>query len=151
MSVISRKTPAHGVWIDPSHPTIVFVTVCTKDRQPWLATPENHLALRGVWEEAEAWLVGRYVVMPDHLHLFAAPGRLEIPLENWVRYRKSGFSKKRPIRSQQWQANHWDTRLRSGESYEAKWIYVRNNPVRAGLVKSVDEWPYQGELNRLPW
>jgi len=23
---------------------------------------------------------------------------------------------------------------------------VRENPVRAGLVRRIDEWPYQGEL-----
>jgi hypothetical protein len=57
----------------------------------------------------------------------------------------------RLIPSQEWQTDHWDTRLRSGESYDAKWEYVRNNPVRAGLVKTADEWPYQGELNVLPW
>jgi hypothetical protein len=46
--MISRKKPAHGVHIDPSRPTVVFVTVCTKDRHPWLAQAENHVALRTV-------------------------------------------------------------------------------------------------------
>ncbi len=41
--------------------------------------------------------------------------------------------------------------MRSDESYEEKWLYVRNNPVRAGLVNHADEWPYQGELNVLSW
>ena len=45
----------------------------------------------------------------------------------------------RLIPSQEWQSDHWDTRLRSGESYDAKWEYVRNNPVRAGLVKTAEE------------
>ena len=108
-------------------------------------------ALRDVWTAAEAWVVGRYVLMPDHLHLFAAPGRLEIDLERWVKYWKSQFTRSRSIAEQQWQTDHWDSRLRSGESYDAKWSYVRENPVRAGLVKTADEWPYQGELNVLPW
>jgi hypothetical protein len=82
----NRKKPAHGVWIDPDRPTIVFLTVCTRDRLPWLATEENHRRLCEVWERAKAWLVGRYVLMPDHLHLFAAPGPLGLPLDTWVRY-----------------------------------------------------------------
>jgi putative transposase len=147
----SCKKPTRGVQIDPSRPTIVFVTVCTNDPHPWLATSENHDALRTVWQEAEAWVVGRYVVMPDHLHLFAAPGRLELPLDTWIRYWKSQFTRKRLVESQEWQVDHWDTRLRSDENCEAKWEYVRNNPVRAGLVDSADDWPYQGELNVLPW
>ncbi|HKI16645.1 MAG TPA: hypothetical protein VKA15_02140 [Isosphaeraceae bacterium] len=149
--MISRKNPAHGVHIDPARPTIVFVTVSTKSRLSWLASVENHVALRSVWEEATAWLVGRYVLTPDHLHLFAAPGRTEIPLDNWVRYWKSRITRMNYRPTQEWQSNHWDTRLRSGESYEEKWWYVRNNPVRAGLVSNADTWPYQGELNVLPW
>jgi putative transposase len=146
-----RKKPAHGVRIDQTHPVIVFVTVCTRGRRPWLASPENHVALCQAWEAASAWLVGRYVLMPDHLHLFASPGRKEIPLDNWVRFWKSRFTRTRSIASQEWQTDHWDTRLRSGESYDGKWLYVRNNPVRARLVGHSDEWPYQGELNALPW
>ena len=37
------------------------------------------------------------------------------------------------------------------ESYTQKWHYVRENPVRKGLVKDADEWPFQGMLNVLPW
>jgi spore coat protein A len=36
--------------------------------------------------------------------------------------------------------------LRNDESYAQKGNYVRENPVRAGLVKSVEDWPYQGEI-----
>jgi putative transposase len=147
----NRKKPTHGVWINPDRPTIVFVTVCTQHRRTWLATSENHRLLRDVWNRSSAWLVGRYVLMPDHLHLFAAPGPLELPLDNWVRYWKSQFTRLRNDDSCIWQTDHWDTRLRSDESYEEKWWYVRNNPVRAGLVAESAEWPFQGELNTLEW
>ncbi len=33
-----------------------------------------------------------------------------------------------------------------GESYSQKWDYVRENPVRAGLVKRAEDWPYAGAL-----
>jgi REP-associated tyrosine transposase len=35
---------------------------------------------------------------------------------------------------------------RSDESYEQKWNYVRENPVRAGFAKNADDWPYAGEI-----
>jgi putative transposase len=149
--MVPRKRPVHGVNIQVNAPTIVFVTVCTDERRPWLASAENHDHLRQTWQDAQAWLVGRYVLMPDHLHLFAAPGRLGISLENWIKYWKSQFTNKQFISDQKWQANHWDRRMRSGESYDQKWEYVRNNPVRAGLVTKPEDWPYQGELNRLEW
>ena len=43
----------------------------------------------------------------------------------------------------------FDHLIRHGESYAQKWEYVRQNPVRAGLVHLADEWPWQGEIVRL--
>jgi len=40
----------------------------------------------------------------------------------------------------------FDHVLRNEESYEEKWHYVRENPVRAGLVKDREEWPFWGEI-----
>ena len=45
----------------------------------------------------------------------------------------------------------WDTRLRRWENYEQKWRYLRENPVREGLVSDPAEWPYQGMLHVLAW
>jgi putative transposase len=149
--VPQRQHPAHGVFPSASAATIVFLTVCTKDRRPWLATPERHALLRAVWSEASAWLVGRYVLTPDHLHLFAGLGPQELPLDNWVRYWKSRFSKRQGNHGQRWQTDHWDTRLRTEDSYEEKWEYVRNNPVRHCLVSRAEDWPYQGKIHSLRW
>jgi hypothetical protein len=43
----------------------------------------------------------------------------------------------------------FDHVLRSEESYAEKWNYVRDNPVRAGLVTSSDHWPYLGRVEFL--
>ena len=146
-----RRRPAHGVKIQADLPTIVFLTVCTKNRAPWLTSPDVHELLLHVWADAKAWIVGRYVIMPDHLHLFTTPGTPELPLENWVKYWKSRFSTAHRNQAHEWQVNHWDRRLRSDDSYDEKWQYVRGNPVRHGLVKDASDWPYQGELNTLRW
>ena len=45
----------------------------------------------------------------------------------------------------------WDTRLRRWENYEQKWRYLRENPVREGLVKNPEDWSYQGMLHVLRW
>ena len=39
--------------------------------------------------------------------------------------------------------------LRSNESYSEKWNYVFDNPVRAGLVSTAQEWKYAGEIETL--
>jgi len=48
-----------------------------------------------------------------------------------------------------WQAEFFDHVLRSSESYSQKWDYVKENAVRAGLVVSVDDWQWQGEIESL--
>jgi len=75
-------------------------------------------------------------------------GRDDFTLAQWMNGLKRaisvalGATKKRPL----WQPGFFDHVLRSDESYSQKWEYVRENPVRAGLVGRIDEWPYQGEL-----
>jgi putative transposase len=146
-----RRHPASGVFISLEHPTIVFLTVCTKDRRPWLAQSVVHETLVQVWNEANAWLVGEYVLMPDHLHLFCSPQALSFTLDQWVRYWKSLFSKRIQQPEYRWQTGHWDTRLRRSENYREKWAYVRMNPVRKGLVAASEFWPFQGPINALRW
>lgn len=43
-----------------------------------------------------------------------------------------------------WQKQFFDHVLRNDESYGDIWAYVRDNPVRAGLVARWEEWNYQG-------
>ncbi len=88
--------------------------------------------------------------MPDHIHLFASPNCEETDFDAWVRYWKSMFTRRHGGRSI-WQIEHWDRRLRTGDSYEKKWEYVRSNPVRHGVVKNWQDWKYQGEIHRLYW
>ena len=146
-----RKHPARGTLISSNQPTIIFLTVCTKDRQPWLAQPNVHKALRYVWSQADAWLVGDYLLMPDHAHLFCAPRDLSFTLQRWVTHWKRKFSRLNLPNAGDWLRNFWDTRLRRSENYTEKWNYVRENPVRAGLVKQPGDWLFQGRMNVLPW
>ena len=48
-----------------------------------------------------------------------------------------------------WQKQFFDHLLRSDESYDGEWTYVRENPVRAGLVAKHEDWPYAGEIEIL--
>lgn len=192
-----RKHPAHWPAVERhNEPVIIFLTVCTKNREPVLACEFMHNRLIAAWESAQQWMVGRYLIMPDHIHLFCAPAVYEAEnVMQWVAYwkrlvrghcpgpggmpapaseearaaagppqhRRSGgtMASSSPARAAAgppqsrcpplWQKDCWDTQLRRAESYSEKWEYVRRNPVRAGLVKNPDAWPYQGVLNTLRW
>ena len=86
--------------------------------------------------------------MPDHVHLFVR-GNLDFSLRQWMRILKRVLSKAILSAPPHWQQGFFDHSIRHSESYAEKWEYVRQNPVRAGLVKDPDEWPWQGEIVRL--
>jgi putative transposase len=146
-----RRNPATGVLISRDRPTILFLTVCTLHRRLGLAQPKAHESLVQVWTEADAWSVGAYVLMPDHMHLFCAPKREEVTIEQWIVFWKRQFRRRCGSRVPRFQSRGFHHRLRRDENYHQKWEYVRANPVRAGFVKTPEEWPYHGILNHLPW
>lgn len=141
-----RKRTAKGILEDHRVPTLVFLNLCTAHRRPWLADPQVHQTLVKIWESATHWEVGPYVLMPDHLHLFAWPGVRSATFDRWVQYWKSMFSKTVKERGMRWQAGCFHHRIRSWEGAEEKRRYMIMNPVRAGLVTKPEEWPFQGEI-----
>ena len=100
-----------------------------------------------------AWL-GNYLLMPDHLHAFVTMDDQQITLSAWGKSLKNSISK--TLRRQRVIAPHgqrtfFDHLLRISESYSEKWNYVRENPMRAGLVNTADEWKFMGEIFRLEY
>jgi hypothetical protein len=59
------------------------------------------------------------------------------------------FARSAPAATTLWQREFFDHVLCSAESYGEKWNYVRDNPVRAGLVSMPDEWKFTGEIEIL--
>jgi putative transposase len=138
-----------------------FVTSCTKNRTQLLARDEVANILIDEWRAARdrhGWAVGRYVVMPDHVHFFCRPELGAKPLSEFVGFWKSytsrkihalGLPRSTPAATTLWQREFFDHVLRSAESYREKWNYVRDNPVRAGLVSTANEWKYASEIETL--
>jgi putative transposase len=154
-------------------PPLYFVTLCTVRRKNVLANEIVHRAIiqyaeRGIERNVAS---GRYVIMPDHIHLFVRGGP-EFQLGLWVRglkrvvaaavtggrggspgsnvsppaARDGGSYNIRDRRTQVWQRGFFDHLLRNSESYGQKWDYLWMNPVRAGLVDKPEDWPFAGEI-----
>ena len=155
MASPQRKRPVHLPTLERHNRSVIqFITVCTYQRQAVLNTDHAHDILSKIWQDDSFYRVGRYVIMPDHIHLFCAPNTYPIePLSRWVRFWKSRAATmwKGRYHKKLWQKDFWDTQLRGHESYTEKWNYVRNNPVRAELVENPDDWPHRGEIYPLSW
>ncbi len=137
-------------------PPVFFVTCCVRNRAPVLATRTVAGVLKEAWCDAESvhrWLIGRYVVMPDHVHFFCTPlgdaqKNLSGFVESWKRWTRKGI-RGSGLREFAWQSEFFDHLVRTSGSYAGQWEYVRQNPVRAGLAATAEGWPYQGEIHAI--
>ena len=133
---------------------VFFLTFCTARRAQLLADAETHARFVAFCQRsaelANVW-VGRYVLMPDHVHVFVCAEDSAV-ISWWVGSVKKTLAahwRSHGHVAPFWQEGFFDHLLRSNESYEEKWEYVRQNPVRAGLTSDAGEWPFAGEVQPL--
>jgi putative transposase len=122
---------------------IYFVTLCVKDRQHVLANAILFEAAKATIAQLRKWRVLAGVIMPDHAHWIVSPiGNRELSVGDF----SEGFKRvpRRTLGSQpwEWQRGCFDRLLRSDEKLHSKWTYVHDNPVRHGLVRRSQDWPY---------
>jgi REP element-mobilizing transposase RayT len=99
--------------------------------------------------EHRRWWPEMLLLMPDHLHALVSfswdPKQgMNTVLGNWKRYtaRKFGIG---------WQREFFDHRIRNDADHLEKWRYIRDNPVRAGLVEDPQQWPHVWFPERIGW
>ena len=87
-----RRYPSHNslMTYHDNRTIILYVTAVTAGRRPILANKAVTDCLLTAWHTANEWLVGRYIVMPDHVHFFCAPASYPPPdFHRWVKRWKS--------------------------------------------------------------
>jgi putative transposase len=98
------------------------------------------------------FLLHEFVAMPDHFHLILTPAP-DVSLEKAVQFVKGGFSfrakKDLSFKFLVWQEGFTNHRIRDEEDYNKHREYIRNNPVKAGLVKTPAEYPYSSASNAI--
>ena len=86
-----------------------------------------------------------FVVMPDHFHvLLTVDGHTSI--ERAIQLIKGGYSFRRNkelgLEGEIWPPGFSEVRVLDRKSYLAHKKYIDENPVKAGLAKSAEEYPY---------
>ena len=123
-------------------PGIFFVTKCLEPRKPVigeLIASEVCSALALCGEKKLIYLAA-FVVMLDHWHVVLATAdgkpishRMQ-DLGRWLRRSCGGILSQHGC---DWQDGFYETRIRSAKQFQFVCSYVEENPVRAGLVKSL--------------
>jgi len=105
------------------------------------------------YREQGHYLIHRYVVMPDHLHLLLTPGRATT-LEKSVQLIKGGSSHeigKRPgMRFPVWHTGFTEHQIRDQRDFDSHVNYIDENPVRARLATVPEEYAHSSAAGKFP-
>jgi putative transposase len=132
-----------------------FVTMCCEGREPVFLKRELAewiIAVLRAEAAAHQFLVDAFCVMPDHLHFLAlgiAPTSNLLTLAKSFK-QKTAYAHQQAHRMRLWQKNFYDHVLRPDEPSGHVAAYIWMNPVRKGLCKSFEEYPFSGSFTR-PW
>lgn len=122
-----------------------------RDPRAAAVVEENWLHSDGQDYRLLAW-----VVMPNHVHLLVEIWRTPQwqLVKNWKGFAARNINRVLGRRGKLWQGDYWDRYIRD-EAHCRKVIrYIESNPVKAGLVKAAEQWPFSSarfrdEYNRL--
>ena len=86
-----------------------------------------------------------FVVMPTHIHVLLTLGP-EMSIEKAVQLMKGNFSyrarKELAFKWEVWQKGFSEVQITTEASFKQHQHYIDQNPVRAGLARSAEEYPY---------
>jgi putative transposase len=150
---IKKTPPRLSTVFQKYDPPLYFITINTWQHRAVLNNDDILTAFLeyGQKNAKDGRAIGKFVIMPDHIHLFARLSQ-ENRLNDFVRLMKQHLDKTlqwRGVEKPWWQPGFFDHLMRNSESYRQKWEYVHDNPVRKKLVGKPESWPYQGEILRI--
>ena len=93
-----------------------------------------------------------WVVMPNHVHLLAAPCRghtLAALMHALKSYTAHEANKLLRRAGALWQEEYFDRYIRDADHYAKTITYIESNPVKAGLCRTPADWPYSSAYLRL--
>ena len=126
-----------------------LLTLCTAGRRRFFEDP-GLVAL--VWAQIlraagkERISIPAFCFMPDHLHMVVERGSDQADVARFVQLAKqlSGYYFRQLTGTMLWQPSWHDRVLRRSDDVLVAIRYVVGNPVRAGLVNDVAEYPFLG-------
>src|SRR5688572_12466341 len=123
-----RRTLPHLAPIrEGNQNVVVHVTRVVAKRRALLNRPEAEEILLNAWRRADHWMIGQYVIMPDHVHFLCAPAKFAgASLKKWMEFWRFEATRHWPWLEEKpvWQKDFLDRQLRSFESYSRKAQYI---------------------------
>ena len=129
-------------WLDVNHGD---AHLGQPDVAAWIADTILHYQRLGYWH------VLAYAVMPNHAHLFFRCGELTLS-DVMRRFKRCTAREANRLLAEPggrfWQSEWFDHWSRSTQEDDRIVSYIRHNPVRAGLAKRPEDWPWTWPQNQ---
>ena len=125
------------------------LTICVHLRRPVFMDSELVARVLDEIRRAavkEGFDVNVFCFMPDHVHLLVEGLSDEANLTRFVKSwkQRTGFEYSQRTGMHLWQVGFFDHVLRSEESLQKHALYILGNPIRAGLSRTLGEYPFAG-------
>jgi REP-associated tyrosine transposase len=126
-----------------------FLTFCTHGRRRHFTTAEPvAVALSHILQTAreQHFAILAYCFMPDHLHLLIEAQVEDADCRQFISRSKqfSGFYFRKTFGDSLWQRYGYERTLKDDEATLSVVRYILENPLRAGLVRAVGDYPFSG-------
>lgn len=124
-----------------------FITTSVADKKPLLARPESAKIVIDslIWlEEREVIYLHAYVVMPDHVHLILQlknQNELAEAMRLFKSFKGRILAEKYDV-TPFWQEGFHDHAIRNENDFWESVKYIQNNPLKKGLVKGIEYYPF---------
>ena len=140
------KLPPRLRWIFAPNP-VFFVTFCTYQRRKLLAADSVNSAFVAFARHAHTRniAVGRYVIMPDHLHLFVC-GPDDFELGRWIGVLKKTSQSKSSIQERNRQSGSGGFSILFCAAMKA----TRKNGITSGRIQFARDWSETQTTGRIP-
>jgi REP element-mobilizing transposase RayT len=132
-------------WIDAGHGSCIL-------RNPTIAEMAQASLLSF---DAQRYFLLAWVVMPNHVHALFQPingWTVAKIVASWKKFtasniydhhQRTGEGPSSPI----WHREYWDRYIRNAEHFAQAIDYIHQNPVKAGLVATPEQWPWSSAGN----
>jgi putative transposase len=148
---VRTRSPGHLKTFDYLGPHRYSLTFCTAHRHSLFTThPVVDLVLEQIARAADEqqFAVIAYCFMSDHVYLLVEGKSADSDGKKFIARAKqySGFYYKKEHGSTLWQRYGFEHTLRDDELTLVVAKYILENPVRAGVVERVEDYPFLGSL-----
>jgi REP element-mobilizing transposase RayT len=118
----------------------------------WVVMP-NHVHVLCATLGAQAPLLGERASSPHHAGILPAlPGKCSLAsiTHSWKSFTANRINRLLHRTGRLWQPESFDRGIRDAKHLRAAREYIRNNPVKAGLVDRPENWPYSSAADTKP-